>query len=371
MRSNSVDLGLLTSLRKVRVNYKDDERIVTCFCGDEVKRSLVPHLKKEHRQLWEDLVGDFVRLAEEGKSYRWMMNSLSDTPDTYLLSWTVIKREVRKRVEGQEMPLKARPRPEVRTWNPEVEIRPDSTIWEFPRRGDWAVHSPDYDGNWSPYVPRELLLRYSQKYDLVADPFAGGGTTLIECALLGRRAIGVDISPHAINHINQRLRELKAAAGKALERPFDLNILDNIRVEKGDARVLSFIDDESVDLICTHPPYGPAIRYTESVENDLSRIDDPMEFRAEFRKVVHEFSRILKPGKRCAFLIGDYRRHKHIVPLGWMLFSEMVDSKIFQPEEIVIKKQFQDSSTEFYWGKEELLRYRIAHEYLFIFRKTD
>jgi DNA modification methylase len=299
------------------------------------------------------------------------MNELSDTPGTFLLSWTVIKREVRKRVEGQNMSLKARPKLDVRTWKPIHEIRPDSTMWEFPRRGDWAVHSPDYEGNWSPYIPRELLLQYSKKNDLVIDPFVGGGTTLIECALLGRRAIGVDVSPHAISHANQRLGELRTAAEKSLDRPFDSSILNHIRVEPGDARDLSFVDDESVDLICTHPPYGPAIRYTESVNDDLSRIEDPMKFRHEFKKVVAEFSRVLKNGKRCAFLIGDYRRQKKIVPLGWMLFSDMIDAKVFEPEEVIVKKQFQDSSTEFYWGKKELLRYRIAHEYLFIFRKTD
>src|SRR5207302_352382 len=30
------------------------------------------------------------------------------------------------------------------------------TVWSFPSRGDWATHSGNYRGNWSPYIPRNL-----------------------------------------------------------------------------------------------------------------------------------------------------------------------------------------------------------------------
>ena len=51
-----------------------------------------------------------------------------------------------------------------------------TTHWSFPsvvigqRTMQWR-------GNWSPYIPRNILLRYSKEGDLVLDQFAGGGTT--------------------------------------------------------------------------------------------------------------------------------------------------------------------------------------------------
>ena len=39
----------------------------------------------------------------------------------------------------------------------------DTTIWSFPERGSWVTHSGKYRGNWSPYIPRNLILRYSRK----------------------------------------------------------------------------------------------------------------------------------------------------------------------------------------------------------------
>lgn len=36
-----------------------------------------------------------------------------------------------------------------------------TTVWSFPKRGNWATHSGMYRGNWSPYVPRNLILKFT------------------------------------------------------------------------------------------------------------------------------------------------------------------------------------------------------------------
>lgn len=81
----------------------------------------------------------------------------------------------------------------------------DSTIWSFPERGSWATHSGKYRGNWSPYIPRNLILRYTEKNAWILDQFLGSGTTLIEAKLLGRNAIGVDINSEAVKLSNTNL----------------------------------------------------------------------------------------------------------------------------------------------------------------------
>lgn len=78
-------------------------------------------------------------------------------------------------------------------WQPEDFELEMTTHWSFPQRGDWATHDAKWRGNWSPYIPRNIILRYSQKGDLVLDQFAGGGTTLVEAKLLNRDIIGIDI----------------------------------------------------------------------------------------------------------------------------------------------------------------------------------
>ncbi|MGI6438692.1 MAG: TRM11 family SAM-dependent methyltransferase [Sphaerochaetaceae bacterium] len=80
-----------------------------------------------------------------------------------------------------------------------------NTVWSFPERGSWATHNGRYRGNWSPYIPRNLLLRYTKEGDVILDQFAGGGTTLVEAKLLNRNAIGYDINPLAIKRCEDKL----------------------------------------------------------------------------------------------------------------------------------------------------------------------
>ncbi|HDI73248.1 MAG TPA: DNA methylase, partial [Candidatus Altiarchaeales archaeon] len=91
------------------------------------------------------------------------------------------------------------------------KIQPDkfdletTSVWSFPKRGNWATHKGDYRGNWAPEIPRNIILRYSKEGDLVLDQMVGGGTTLIECKLTGRNGIGVDINKDAIMLTRDRL----------------------------------------------------------------------------------------------------------------------------------------------------------------------
>jgi len=42
------------------------------------------------------------------------------------------------------------------------------------------------------------------------------------------------------------------------------------KLSVGDARNLSLLQDNSIDLICAHPPYANIIHYTDYKEGDLS-----------------------------------------------------------------------------------------------------
>ena len=169
----------------------------------------------------------------------------------------------------------------------------DTTIWSFPERGNWATHSGEYRGNWSPYIPRNIILRYSKKKDWILDQFLGSGTTLIEAKLLGRNAIGVDINPEAVKLANKNLKFTCQEEGK-------------IFTKEGNATILSFIKDESIDLICTHPPYANIIRYSKNIPGDISNLKHE-KFLKEMEFVANESYRVLRKQGICAFMIGDVR----------------------------------------------------------------
>lgn len=66
-----------------------------------------------------------------------------------------------------------------------------------------------YPGTFVPQIPSILVQALSDRGDLVLDPFSGAGTTLIECARLGRRCIGVDINPFAVAIASAKLEALR------------------------------------------------------------------------------------------------------------------------------------------------------------------
>lgn len=244
----------------------------------------------------------------------------------------------------------------ITKWEPEDFELEMTTHWSFPKRGDWATHDAKWRGNWSPYIPRNILLRYSQEGELVLDQFAGGGTTLVEAKLLNRNIIGVDVNDAALARCREKIAfEHEGAGGK-------------VYIRKGDARELDFIPDEGIDLICTHPPYADIIKYSEDIEADLSRLK-VKDFLEAMKPVATECFRVLKKGKFCAVLMGDTRQKGCMVPISFDVMRIFQEAG-FALKELIIKEQHNCRATG-YW-KTNSVKYNfllIAHEYLFVFRK--
>lgn len=76
------------------------------------------------------------------------------------------------------------------------------------------------------------------------------------------------------------------------------------RLVHGDARDLAFLDDESVHLVLTSPPYWNLKRYNEN-PRQLGHIDDYEEFLSELAKVWRHVYRVLVPGGRLVCVVGD------------------------------------------------------------------
>ncbi len=82
-------------------------------------------------------------------------------------------------------------------------------MWTF------AGANPRRVGHPAPFpeeLPRRLIKLYSYCGDLILDPFAGSGTTLIAARKLGRRSVGIEISPEFCELTIRNLRREQLAA---------------------------------------------------------------------------------------------------------------------------------------------------------------
>ena len=245
----------------------------------------------------------------------------------------------------------------IKSLNPENFEQECTTVWSFARRGKWATHNSKYRGNWAPEVVRNLLIRYSSENDYILDPMIGGGTTAVECKLLNRNLLALDINPNAI--------ELTQTAIN-----FESEFNPKIRIELNDSRKLPMLQDESIDFVLNHPPYVDIIKYSEKqIKEDLSNIHDLDEFCDEIEKAASEFYRVLKKDKYCAILIGDTRRKKMYQPLAFKVMQRFLKVG-FDLKEDIIKHQHNCKATGFWVRKSKEANFLlIMHEHLFIFKK--
>jgi modification methylase len=122
------------------------------------------------------------------------------------------------------------------------------TTAQYQRAGRYHPDCTAHPGKMLPELARRIVTEYSAPGQSIVDPMAGIGTSVVEAALLGRRAVGVELEARwsALAETN-----LDHMLGKGKRR------LAEIRV--GDARHLPEVLGKragTVDLIVTSPPYG-------------------------------------------------------------------------------------------------------------------
>jgi len=247
---------------------------------------------------------------------------------------------------------------DIKKMQPEEFAQEKTTVWDFPVRGAWATHKPDYRGNFAPQIPRNVILNYTNEGDLVLDPMIGSGTTLIEARLLNRNAIGYDVNQNAINITSERIRfEMKGSTKQV--------------VKLGNAQKLPE-KDNSVDLVIAHPPYANIVKYSDGKNpDDLSSIPSLPKFLDALEIAVREMYRVLKPGKYCAILIGDTRKGQHFIPLSHFVLERCLRSGFVLKEEVIKTQHNTTHAPRWSASAKHYKFYLIMHEHLFIFRKPD
>ncbi|MHB1924786.1 MAG: TRM11 family SAM-dependent methyltransferase [Acidimicrobiales bacterium] len=122
------------------------------------------------------------------------------------------------------------------------------TTAQWQRAGRYLPAVTAHPGKMLPDLARRIITEYSSPGALVVDPLAGIGTTIVEAALLDRRAVGVELEARWVSLAEENLDHMLDPARTGLAE-----------VHQGDARRLPELLGEragTVDLIVTSPPYA-------------------------------------------------------------------------------------------------------------------
>jgi DNA modification methylase len=149
------------------------------------------------------------------------------------------------------------------------------------RAADLVAERPEGtedDIHFTEALAASVIGHASQPGELVLDPFAGYGTTLAVAERMGRRAIGIELVPEHLEIARRR------SGGRA-------------RLILGDARELTRLVDEPLDLVLTSPPYMPAADHPENPLTGYATDDgDYAVYLRELGGIFGQVATLLRPG---------------------------------------------------------------------------
>lgn len=206
--------------------------------------------------------------------------------------------------------------------------------------------------------------------EVVLDPFAGTGTTLLAAYNKGRRGVGFEIYERYLELFERRLHSEEAAPpGAAGLRP---------RLYHDSALNLRrYLEPDSVDFVLTSPPYWDILTARRSADRrrqrdygehaaDLGRSDDYGSFLESLAAVFRQVHAVLKPGRFCAVVVMDLRKKNRFYPLHMDLCAAL-QPEGFQLEDIIIWDRRHEYNRLRPLGYPAVFRVNKVHEYLMIF----
>jgi DNA modification methylase len=221
------------------------------------------------------------------------------------------------------------------------------SIWgtAYPSELGHAVRK-QHGANKPPRLMARLIEFFTTSGELVLDPFAGVGGTLLGAAVARgpRRALGLEIEPRWVGVYEALVRDLAAerdGRGPLLadigssdpvgERTFDASGLE---MRLGDSLVLlPQLESASVDFVATDPPYNIQLPITMSGgklaedhanrrtdyamvtehEGDLANSADYATFLDRMQEIFVELLRVLRPERYAAVIVRDaYQQGRYI-----------------------------------------------------------
>jgi DNA modification methylase len=194
----------------------------------------------------------------------------------------------------------------------------------------------EHGANKPPRLMARLIEFFTRSGELVLDPFAGVGGTLLGAAIARgpRRALGIELSP-VWTEVYRRVVE-EALATDPPELLADLGPSDpggarsfdpsGSEMRVGDSlAILPTLDASSIDFVATDPPYNVQLPMTmaggklaETFSNrrtdyamvtddvaDLANLPDYPAFLDRMTDALREIERVLRPGRYAVLIVRD------------------------------------------------------------------
>ncbi len=280
--------------------------------------------------------------------------------------------------------------------------------WLYFTKSVWSTAYPSelgharrkaHGANKPPRLMARLIEFFTRTGELVLDPFAGVGGTLLGAAIARgpRRAIGIELDPRWAAVYEEIVVALKAEHGGDGPSLADLGASDpggprgfdpgGCELWVGDARArMRELPDGAVDFVATDPPYnvqlpmtmagGPlaeahANRRTDyamvsDLPGDLANLPDYPAFLDAMGGVLAEVQRVLRPGGYAALIVRDAYQEGRYLFTGADLAARADAAGLVPKGDIV---WYQAGTRLRPYGYPRTFVPNIAHQHIVVLRK--
>lgn len=213
--------------------------------------------------------------------------------------------------------------------------------------------------------------------DVILDPFAGSGSTVITAEKMGKTGVGVELSAEYAEIAARRLAELSKLTDESGDGE---TVSSRSRIHHGSALNLSdYVAPGSVDLCITSPPYWDVLNQRRSAdhkevrhygnhEHDLGVVEDYEDFLQELARVFQDVQTALRPGGYCCVIVMDLRKKSRFFPLHSDLAARLQEIGMIYDDLIIWNRQAEYNNLR-PLGFPSVFRVNKVHEFILLMQK--
>jgi DNA modification methylase len=221
----------------------------------------------------------------------------------------------------------------------------------------WFVHNPPprqksvlrHPAKFPETLVMEFITFFTKFNQVVFDPMAGIGSTLVAALRCGRRAYGIELNPTYAEIARQLITEEKQTLGLAASEVQCELITGNA------ANVVEIVSSHQIppfDYVITSPPYWDMLhapgaatqkarRISQALDvvysddpNDLGNIHAYDEFIERLVRVYVNMQPILRTGAYLTIIVKNIKKGGKIYPLAWDLARCLGSTYVLKDEKI-------------------------------------
>lgn len=174
----------------------------------------------------------------------------------------------------------------------------------------------DDDVRYSVSLVEYFLRKFTQENDIVFDPFAGYGTTLLVAKAMGRIPFGIEYDERRVRFIQSKLGQTS-------------------QIIHGDSRQLKTYTLPTFNFSMTSPPYMRKDDIEDPFTAYMTRYDGLTSYLKDIRSIYEQMKPIMASSARVVIEVANIKHKDSVTTLAWDIAKEVSQVLHFEGEVVV------------------------------------